>query len=144
MISRVLLGYDGSLAAIDACNFAVDLARRYRAELHILSVARPPEFGTEVETEELIEQGERHCARLLKPLQARLGEGDPKTTFEIVVGHPAEQILLCAERRHADHIVVGRRGHTLFARWLLGSVARQVIAHAACAVTVVRAKDPHA
>jgi len=144
MISRVLLGYDGSPAAVDACDFAVDLARRYGAELHILAVARPPEFGTEVETEELIEQGKRHCAHLLKPLRARFGEGEPRTSFEIAVGHPAEQILLCAERWHADHIVVGRRGHTLFTRWLLGSVARQVIAHASCAVTVVRAKAPHA
>ena len=144
MISRVLLGYDGSPAAIEACEFAVGLARRYGAELHILAVARPPEYGTEVETEELIEQGKRHCVRLLKPLRTKLGEGEPRTSFEIAVGHPAEQILLCAERRHADHIVVGRRGHTLLARWLLGSVARQVIAHASCAVTVVRAKESHA
>lgn len=38
----------------------------------------------------------------------------------------------------ADHIVVGHRGHTLFERWLIGSVARQVIAYAPGAVTVVR------
>ncbi|MFH1816489.1 MAG: universal stress protein [Pseudomonadota bacterium] len=31
--------------------------------------------------------------------------------------------------------------HGLFERWLVGSVARQVIAYAPCAVTVVR---PHA
>lgn len=144
MISRVLLGYDGSPAAFDACRFAADLARRYEAELHILAVARPPEFGTEVETGELIEQGKRHCAQLLMELQARLGEGELSASFEVAVGHPAEQILLCAERLRADHIVVGHRGHTLFTRWLLGSVARQVIAHAPCAVTVVRAKEPHA
>jgi nucleotide-binding universal stress UspA family protein len=138
MISRVLLGYDGSAAAMKACDFAVDLAGRYGAELHILAVARPPEFGTEVETEEMIEQGRRHCAHLLKTLKAKLGGGAAKTKFEIAVGHPAEQILLYAERHHADHIVVGHRGHTAFKRWLLGSVARQVMAHASCAVTIVR------
>jgi nucleotide-binding universal stress UspA family protein len=37
-----------------------------------------------------------------------------------------------------DHIVVGHRGHTLFERCLIGSVARQVIAYAHCAVIVVR------
>ena len=140
MISRVLLGYDGSPAAARAFDFAVDLAGRYGAELHILAVARPPEFGTEVESEAMIEQGRRHCAHLLKSLKAKLAGGAPKTTFEIAVGHPAEQILLYAERHRADHIVVGHRGHTLFERWLLGSVARQVMAHASCAVTVVRAR----
>lgn len=139
MISRVLLGYDGSHGAKKACDFAVDLASRYGAELHILAVARPPDFGTEVETEEMIAQGRRHCSQLLKPLRAKLAVSALKATFEVAVGHPAEQILLYAERHHADHIVVGHRGHTLFERWLLGSVARQVMVHASCAVTVVRA-----
>jgi nucleotide-binding universal stress UspA family protein len=138
MISRVLLGYDGSPAARRACDFAVDLAGRYAAELHILAVARPPEFGTEVETEEMIDQGRRHCSRLLSPLKTKLGVSAIRTMFEIAVGHPAEQILLYAERHQIDHIVVGHRGHTVFNRFLLGSVARQVIVHAGCAVTVVR------
>lgn len=141
MISRVLLGYDGSTGAKQASDFAIDLARRYGAELFVLAVARPPEFGTEVETEAMIEQGRRHCTHLLHPLKARTANEAIKTTFEVAVGHPAEQILLHAERHNVDHIVVGHRGHTLFERWLIGSVARQVIVHASCGVTVVRAHE---
>ena len=138
MITRILLGYDGSSAASRAFEFAVDLARRYGAELHVLAVFRPPEFGTEVETEELIEEGRKHSARLLQPLRAKLAGGEPEARFEIAVGHPSEQLLSYADRHGIDHIVVGHRGHSSLARWLLGSVARQVIAHASCAVTVVR------
>ena len=61
-----------------------------------------------------------------------------KVQCQVVVGHPAEQIVIHAEKLGVDHIVVGHRGHTLFERWLIGSVARQVIAYAHCAVTVVR------
>ncbi|MHB0974030.1 MAG: universal stress protein [Thiobacillus sp.] len=50
----------------------------------------------------------------------------------------AGAIVLYAEDHGIDHIVVGHRGHGLFERWLTGSVARQVIACAPCAVTVVR------
>lgn len=139
MITRILLGYDGSPAAGRALDFALDLARRYGAGLNVLAVFRPPEFGTEVETEEMIEEGRRHCAKLLQPLRARLAGGEVTATFDTAVGHPSEQILLYADRHQVDHIVVGHRGHSgLAARWLLGSVARQVIAHARCAVTVVR------
>jgi nucleotide-binding universal stress UspA family protein len=138
MITRVLLGYDGSAASGRASDFAVDLATRYGAELHVLAVARPPEFGTEVEAEAIIEQGRRHLLKLLLPLKSRLGGGALKASFEVAVGHPSEQILLYAERHGVDHIVVGHRGHSVLNRWLLGSVARQVIAHAPCAVTVVR------
>ena len=38
------------------------------------------------------------------------------------------------KRMALDHIVVGHRGHTLFERWPIGSVARHVIAYAPTAL----------
>lgn len=101
------------------------------------AVARPPEFGDEVETVAIIESSRRHYAEVLKPLKSRVG--NLTAHFEIKVGHPAESIVLYAEDHGIDHIVVGHRGHSLFERLLLGSVGRQVIAYAPCTVTVVRA-----
>lgn len=138
MMRRVLLGYDGSNSAGHALDFAIDLAGRYGAELHVLAVARPPEFGGEVETESVIENSLRHYERVLEPVKARLASASIKVVFHVAVGHPAEQVVRYAELQGIDHIVVGHRGHTLFERWLIGSVARQVIAYAHCAVTVIR------
>ena len=138
MIRKLLVAYDGSEPAVRAFDFALDLARRFDAELHILAVARPPDFGTEVETEAVIESSRRHFGHVLQPLKTRLQSESIKSQFDIAIGHPAEHILRYAELHSVDHIVVGHRGHTLFKRWLLGSVARQVIAYAPCAVTVVR------
>jgi nucleotide-binding universal stress UspA family protein len=138
MIRSILLGYDGSASADQAYRFAVDLARRYGAELHVLAVARPPEFGDEVETEAAIEHSRRHYDRVLSAVKARLAGEAITTRVALAVGHPAEQLVRHAEQHGIDHIVVGHRGHTLFERWLIGSVARQVIAYAPCAVTVVR------
>jgi len=136
MIRKLLIAYDGSDSAQAAFDFALDLAGKYGAELHVLAVARPPEFGEEVETEAVIEQSRRHFGHVLHPLKARAA--DLTAFFEVKVGHPAESIVLYAEDHGIDHIVVGHRGHGLFERWLIGSVARQVIAYAHCAVTVVR------
>lgn len=136
MIQKLLIAYDGSDASLAAFDFALDLAGKYGAELHVLAVARPPEFGEEVETEAVIEQSRRHHAHTLQPLKDRVS--GLTTRFEVKVGHPAETIVLYAEDHGIDHIVVGHRGHGLFERWLIGSVARQVIAYAPCAVTVVR------
>ena len=138
MMRRILLGYDGSNSASHALDFAVDLARRYGAELHVLAVVRPPEFGDEVETESVIENSRRHYEQVLEPVKARLASESIKAVFHVAVGHPAEQLVRYAEQQAIDHIVVGHRGHTLFERWLIGSVARQVIAYAHCAVTVIR------
>lgn len=136
MIGKLLIAYDGSDSAMAAFNFGIDLAKRYNAEVYILAVARPPEFGTEGETEAIVESSRRHHANLLKPLKQRVT--GLTAHFEVVVGHPSESIVLYAEDLGIDHIVVGHRGHSLFERWLLGSVARRVIAYAPCAVTVVR------
>jgi len=138
MIKRILSGYDGSSSAEKALAFALELAERYGAELHLLAVARPPEFGDEVETAAAIEDARQRCQRVLAPLRARLAQGSVVAHFHVAVGPPAEQIVRHAEQHRVDHIVVGHRGHTLFERWLIGSVARQVIAYAHCAVTVVR------
>ncbi len=60
-----------------------------------------------------------------------------KSRFEAKVEHPAEQLVAYAEGHGIDHIVVGHRGRTLFERWLVGSIARRVLAYAPYAVTVV-------
>ncbi len=136
MIRKILIAYDGSDSAGSAFDFAVDLAGKYGAELHVLAVARPPEFGAEVETKAVIESSRRHYTNLLQPLKAKAA--GLTAHFEVAVGHPAESIVLYAEDHGIEQIVVGHRGHSLFERWLIGSVARQVIAYGPCSVTVVR------
>jgi len=139
MITSILVGYDGSASAKRALDFAVDLARRFQAPLHVLAVARPPDMGAEVETEAMIEQGTAHCRRIVHDVQRRLQGSGIDVHCDVAVGHPAEQIMRYAEGHGVDHIVMGHRGHTLFERLLVGSTARQVVAHARCNVTIVRA-----
>jgi nucleotide-binding universal stress UspA family protein len=138
-MKRILVAYDGSAAAAKAYSLARDLAGKYGAELRVLAVARPPEFGSEVETEAVIENSKKHCHQILKPLQA-LAHSEKITVihFEVAVGHPAEQIVRHAQDWKAELVVVGHRGHTFFERWLIGSVAKHVIDHAPCAVLVAR------
>lgn len=139
MMHKILVGYDGSDSARKAFDLGLDLARKYGAELHLLAVARPPEFGGEVETEAVVENSRLYYESLLQSLKPTLAStSEVQTVFEVAIGHPAEQIVLYAEKHGVDHIIVGHRGHSLFKRWLLGSVARQVIAYAPCAVTVAR------
>jgi nucleotide-binding universal stress UspA family protein len=134
MLKKILVAYDGSESANHAFNQAVDLAAKYSAELHVLTVARPPEFGEEVETEAVIENSRRHAHQIQKPLK----EKAPGAHLDVAVGHPAVKITAYAESHGIDLIVMGHRGKTLFERWLIGSVAKKVISYAPCSVYVVR------
>ena len=142
MTGNILVGYDGSEAADHALTFAAGLARAFGSSVHVLAVVRPPEFGGMVETEAVVEQSRQHYHNVLHKVKSKYAHETFKTHVHIVVGHPAEQIVRFAEGHDVDHIIVGHRGHTLFERWLIGSVARQVVAYAHCAVTVVRQPKP--
>lgn len=138
---NVLVGYDGSPSARQAVAFALDLAKRFDARLHVLVVARAPDWGAiELERRELIEHELRHANEILADLKTTLAADGEHPEFDLIVGQPAKEIVLYAEQHDIDHLVVGHRGHTPFDRWLIGSVARQVLAYAPCAVTIVR--DP--
>ena len=138
-MKHILVAYDGSAAAAKAYSLALELAGKYGAELRVLAVARPPEFGSEVETEAVIENSKQHYHKILRPLQAvASSQRTVAIHFEVAVGHPAEQIVRHAEDWKADLVVVGHRGRTFFERWLIGSVAKHVINHAPCAVLVAR------
>ena len=138
MIKRILMAYDGSAPADKAYAFAMDLAKKYGAELIVLAVSRPPDFADDVEMEAVLENSTKHYEKLLSNLKPQAAAQGINARFEVVVGHPAEQILYYAEQNEADHIVMGHRGKTFFQRWRLGSVSKQVIHYALCAVTVVR------
>ena len=138
MYRRILVGYDGSEAGNKAFDSALELAKNHNAELYVLTISRPPEIGDDVETEAVIENSREHHRKLLAPLQRRTEQAGVKGHFQVAVGHPAEQIIMTADKHQVDLIVVGDRGRSKFARLLLGSVSKTVVQYADRPVLVVR------
>jgi len=137
-MKHILVAFDGSPPAEHAFDFGLALAAKFDAILHVLAVARPPELPEDVETEAIIETARDEYQRQFGALQARAAKTGVKASFAVVVGHPAEQIVHYAETHGVDHIVLGHRGKSFFARWLIGSVSKQVMHYAHCTATVVR------
>ena len=138
MYRRILVGYDGSEPAKKAFESALEHAVRDQAELFVVSVTRPPEIGSDVETEAVIESSVEYHKKLLSPLQKLAAAKGVKAHFETAVGHPAEQIIYHADRHSVDLIVVGDRGRSKFAKILLGSTSKNVMEHAGRPVLLVR------
>jgi len=79
----------------------------------------------------------QHLAEL-KHWARPLGRSAERVTFHVLEGvDPAKVIIDFATDNHVDHLIMGARGHSA-ARRYLGSVSTQVVAEAACSVTVVR------
>lgn len=138
----VVVGVDGSEAAIDAVRVAVDLARARAAQLHIVTVVRPPEgwwgiVGSPPTAEALgdsLSDAQRNVLdRALRAVD--LTGIDYKTQEEI--GEPSSRLIDVCNRVDADVLVVGRRGAGLLRRMMVGSVANHLVHEAPCPVLVV-------
>ena len=138
MFNKILLAFDGSPAAGKAFDLALDLAMKYGSELEVLAVARPPDFEHEAKTDAVVENSRNHYRRVLEPLKDQVRAMGLTVQFEVASGHPAEHIVLEAQKRGVQLVVLGHRGHGLSGRWLVGSVAKHVMQHAPCAVLVAR------
>ena len=62
MFQKILIAYDGSAPSRKAYEAALDLAKRYQAQIHVVAVARPPDFAEDVETEATLESAREDTA----------------------------------------------------------------------------------
>lgn len=140
---QIAVAIDGSSHGAAALEVAVDLALKYRSELVILSVAPlVPVYvvASEPYLPSVVPDAE------FAPFRALVDEGVKRARAAGVSavsgvceqGVVVDEILIHLERHPADLLVVGSRGLSAARRLLLGSVSSALVAHAPCAVLVVR------
>lgn len=137
MFQKILVGYDGSKQSEKAFEIAAEIAIRFRASLRAVSIVRPPEPAAEGELVAVIDDAMDRFEEAFSLLRERAAERKLAIETEVLVGHPAEQLVIAAERHGADLIVMGRRGKSTFQRWMLGSISERVLRYAHCPVLVV-------
>lgn len=135
---KILVGYDGSPTSEKAVDVAIRFGICEKSEVLVLAVARLPEPATSVEVEAVLDDAKEHYEKGLKKIVERAKARDVEVSTDIVVGHPAEQLIRRAEDEHSDLIIVGRRGTSLFQKLMLGSVSERVLRYAHCPVLLVK------
>lgn len=147
---KILVANDGSEFGEIALSAAADLVDASR-ETHIKVVTVVvPDAVTDVErfietahhisdvSDPLVGHAEDVGVRSAEYLRNRLAKADVVITHEVLGGSAARAIVEKAEHWHADLIVVGSHGHSMWKRTLLGSVSDLVMHHAPCSVLVAR------
>jgi nucleotide-binding universal stress UspA family protein len=141
MLKKILVAFDGSEQAYKAFDFALDMSRLCRdaaPEIIVISVAQPPEPIDIVEMDAVIDSATQHYEELFKGLVRDAKERNIEIKTEVVVGHPADQIVRYAKEKNSDMIVIGQKGKSKIETWLLGSVSKRVATYAPCTVTIVK------
>jgi nucleotide-binding universal stress UspA family protein len=136
---KILVAYDGSAEADRALDWAADLARGSAvSSVTVISVvvtldAAPP-IADAIDPRDSVAEHRAELDRAIASLRAKGVAAEP----QLKAGKPAEEIIDAAEDGGFDVIVVGSRGKSAAARFLMGSVSERVVRHASRPVLVVR------
>jgi nucleotide-binding universal stress UspA family protein len=134
---RILVAFDASPHAEHALNVALSMAADMKAKLFVMAVIRPPELAESAEFNAVLDEGRERYESSFVPIRERAKQKGIDLETDVVVGHPAEQILHRADTIQASLIVMGKRSHTILHRWMLGSNSERVLKYAHCPVMIV-------
>jgi len=150
LITKILVGVDGSKNSEKALDYALEIAEKFSASILILNVFQPPpEFGYQSKTlsqspasgypQDTIGD-QSNMSTFIKDLRARALKLKPKLeiTTELKEGNTPSQITATAGNGGFDLIVVGHLGESEIKEFLLGSTSERVAHQARCPVLIVK------
>jgi nucleotide-binding universal stress UspA family protein len=147
--SKILVGIDGSAESMKAVEFAVSMAKIYRAELiavHVLTsdigyiYSTPGVEGPPLTIKEIILLAEDEATKWFDESKeiANNKEIQLKTEFIVAKKSVLNTMLEYVEGHNINLIVVGTRGRSGIKKMLLGSVASGLVTYASCPVLAIK------
>lgn len=147
-IEKILVATDFSDGALQAIEYAIDLAQPIDAELIVLFVVEPAHYGTgadlysgSLDPSILVQEQQRIGREQLSRLGQRLDNRAIRFRTLLETGTPYRIIAEVAKTRRADLIIMATHGRSGLSHLLLGSVTERVIRTAPCPVLTLRAQQ---
>ena len=139
MYSRILVANDGSSGALKALEAAIRLAKRHRAELHMITVEELPRFAASIdEVDEEQAEADHRFAPVLAAARAQAKRARVKLETHIVAGHVVPAIVEFVSTHRIDLLVVGFMGHSQLYERIIGSATDRLVRLAPCSILVVK------
>ncbi|MGZ5221626.1 MAG: universal stress protein [Chitinophagaceae bacterium] len=132
-MKTIIVPTDFSPAALNATNYAADMALAIKASLHIFHVYQLPLSVSDtpivlLSVEEMKETAESKLDQLKKDLE-HITSGALEIKTEARLGNLADELENCCKAIQPFTIVMGTRGHSAVERALFGSNTLKVIKH---------------
>ena len=133
-MKKILVAYDGGQPGRKALDTAIDLAKRYGAELDVVSVVPIHPGRAPMDP---WDDRELHLQELSEAKQIVVAAGLSAKYFE-EFGAVGPTIEAVTREGGYDTVVVGSRGLGAVSRFLQGSVSEHVVTHTDATVVVAR------
>jgi nucleotide-binding universal stress UspA family protein len=136
---KILHGLDGSTGAFKALEHAIELAKRYNAELHTISVEEVPHYpGTVGEVVESKQAANGTYGQAMERARQMAKDHAIKLQCHVLVGHEVKTVVEFIKERGFDLLVIGFMGHSALYDRVMGSTCQGLVRLAPCAVLVVK------
>ena len=136
---KILHGLDGSAGSFKALEHALELARRFDAELHTISVEEVPHYpGTVGEVLEAQQAANSVYGPVMQQARLIAGERGVEVQCHVLVGHEIKSIVEFIKERGFDLLVIGFMGHSALYDRVMGSTCQGLVRLAGCSVLVVK------
>lgn len=139
MFQRILLAWDGSELALRAFDIAIDISRRYGADLVAVSIAYSPAHAeTEVDRKETADAAHRYLTMTFNEVADRAERAGIEVQHEIIEGQTPTKALASFAHDHGfDLIVCGHHHSRRAGRLLLRGVTQELLEATTTPVLVI-------
>ena len=144
--SKILVAIDGSQPAMDAAEYAIEMAKKDAAQIIAVTVNCIPlsSYGLATPEGELNSPQDKEIILESKERFANLDQiakqNNVKLKTELINSQMSVDgtIVEYAESEDVDLIIMGTRGRSGFKKLLLGSIASAVVTYSPCPVLIVK------
>ncbi|MFP4483137.1 MAG: universal stress protein [Thermovirgaceae bacterium] len=147
-MKRVIVAIDGSEASKRVIEYALQYAEKEKdAELVFFHAIESVESkhiqytGYALHVPPSEDDVREQFTQIVEDVRKKLNSPVTSYSVEVKAGISYEEIVDFATKHDASVIMIGHRGISGVRRFLLGSVAAKVVAHAPCSVYVHRPKE---
>jgi nucleotide-binding universal stress UspA family protein len=129
MLQRILVAWDGSELAVRALDMAIDIGRRYGAELTALSIARSPAHAeTDEDRRETAAAAHRYLAESFAEVSDRASRAGVQANHATIEADEVSRAMLGYAHEHGfDLIVCGHHRGRRVGRLLLHGLAEELL-----------------
>jgi len=142
-IRSILVPIDFSVHSKNALKYAIPIAAKFRASLHLVYVVEPTIYPADLGFGQVVLPGvedelrEKGAEELETLIRKEIGKR-VKASCTVRTGNPHQEILREADERSVDMIVVATHGHSGVEHMLFGSTADRIVRNARCPVMTIR------
>lgn len=140
-IKKILLPFDGSDHSLHAAGYALNLAKRSKAHVTLVTCYDEGNWELSGISDFLVEgikaNRKKMAGELLKNTAEIFTKEGVGYQIEAIAGEPGQVLTTKAKSKEYDLIIMGSHGHSDIAGLFLGSVTHKVLDTICCPVMIV-------